>query len=321
MTHLKLPVIADAADYKNHFNDDVWQQAAALICARHHLSNAPLQRSPQGENIIFFVDTGFVIKIYAPFRESYRREKAALEFAHGKLCIEMPEVLYAGELEGWSYLVMTRLAGFAARAVWPEIEMRERLEIVSRLGVALKNLHNHTAPLSSSALNLDWHGFIERQAQTCVERQRACGANPEWLDSLPAYIAARLGLLPTEYKPALLHGDVHFGNLLLAQENGRWRISGLFDFGDSLCGFHEYEFVAPGVLMVQGDRELQRELLLAYGYKESQLDSNLRARLMLLTILYECSDLRKYALRLSPEAVNFTLQELEAAIWTFATDQ
>ena len=73
--------------------------------------------------------------------------------------------------------------------------------------------------------------------------------------------------------------------------------------------------------MVQGDRELQRELLLAYGYKESQLDSNLRARLMLLTILYECSDLRKYALRLSPEAVNFTLQELEAAIWTFATDQ
>jgi hygromycin-B 7''-O-kinase len=320
MAHLKLPIIADADQYKNHFNDDVWQQAAALICARHNIPDAPLQRSRQGENIIFFVDQRFVIKIYAPFRESYRREKAALEFARGKLCIETPEILCAGELEGWSYLVMTRLAGFPAREVWPEIEMRGRIEIVSRLGVALRNLHNHAAPLSHSALNLDWHGFIERQAQTCVERQRACGANPQWLNSLPAYVDARSKLLPTRYKPVLLHGDVHFGNLLLAEENGRWRISGLFDFGDSLCGFHEYEFVAPGVLMVQGARELQRALLLAYGYKESQLDANLRARLMLLTILYECSDLRKYALRLMPEALNFTLQELEAAIWTFAAD-
>jgi len=112
----------------------------------------------------------------------------------------------------------------------------------------------------------------------------------------------------------------HIGNLLLAQENGHWKITGLFDFGDSFCGFHEYDFVAPGVLMVQGSRELQRAILLAYGYKESQLDMNLRARLMLLTVLYECSDLRKYALRLMPKAITFTLDELEAAIWTFAAE-
>jgi Ser/Thr protein kinase RdoA (MazF antagonist) len=115
------------------------------------------------------------------------------------------------------------------------------------------------------------------------------------------------------------HGDVHAGNLLLSQECGRWVISGLVDFGDSLCGFGEYEFVAPGVLMVQGDGELQRELLLAYGYPEERLDPSLRARLMLLTILYECSDLRKYALRLDPRAMNLTLDQLERAIWRFTT--
>jgi hypothetical protein len=102
--------------------------------------------------------------------------------------------------------------------------------------------------------------------------------------------------------------------------NGRWEITGLFDFADSFCGFHEYDFVSPGVLMAQGSRELQRALLLAYGYQESQLDASLRARLMLLTVLYECSDLRKYALRLTPEAVNFTLDELEAAVWKFAAE-
>ncbi len=317
---LNLPVIADTADYKRHFSNDVWQQAVAIICDRHHLPYTSLRRSQQGENIIFFVDERLVIKIFAPFRESYLREKAALEFANGKLGIETPAILCAGELEGWSYLVVTQLRGVPAREAWLEIELHERIGIVSCLGVALKSLHNHAAPLSQPALNRDWHGFIERQAKMSVERQRACGANPEWLERLPGYIAARLELLPAEYEPALLHGDVHLGNLLLAQENGHWKITGLFDFGDSFCGFHEYDFVAPGVLMVQGSRELQRAILLAYGYKESQLDMNLRARLMLLTVLYECSDLRKYALRLMPKAITFTLDELEAAIWTFAAE-
>jgi hygromycin-B 7''-O-kinase len=317
---LKLPVIASTNDYERHFNADVWQQAAATICARHRISYTTLRRSPQGENIIFFVDGSLVIKIFAPFRENYLREVSALEFAHGKLGIESPKVVHTGELEGWSYLVMTQLAGHASRAVWSEITVRDRLEIVSRVGVAMRELHAHEAPLSEAALNRDWHAFLERQARTSVERQRACGANPQWLQSLPAYIAARLELLPTQFKPVLLHGDVHAGNVLLTETGGRWHFAGLIDFGDSLCGFHEYEFVAPGVLMVQGNRELQRALLLAYGYSEAQLDLNLRARLMLLTILYECSDLRKYALRLAPTAVHLTLDELERAIWTFASD-
>jgi hygromycin-B 7''-O-kinase len=318
MVRLNLPLITDAAAYETHFNDDVWRQAAATICARHQLAYTTLRRSLQGENIIFFVDERFVIKIYAPFRESYRREKAALHFAAGKTGIETPAILYAGELEGWSYLLLTQLVGSVAKLVWAEIETRERIEIVSRLGVALKSLHAHAAPLSPSAVKRDWRGFIERQAQTCVERQRACGANPEWLARLPAYITERLEMLPTEYNPVLLHGDVHPGNLLLAHERGRWTITGLLDFGDSLCGYHEYDFVAPGVLMLQGSRELQRAFLLAYGYAEAELNAQLRSRLMLLTVLYECSDLRKYAMRLRPEALHLTLDELETAIWTFA---
>ena len=320
MMRLNLPVVADAIHYESHFHDGVWQQAAAAICARHQLPYASLRRSPQGENIVFFIDQRFMLKIFAPFRDSYGRETAALEFAHGKLGIDTPELLYTGDLEGWSYLVMTQLGGFPARDAWAAINSHERMEIVSHLGAALKNLHNHVAPLSHPALNRDWHGFIERQVQTCVERQRASGANPEWLERLPAYIAKRLELLPAEYNPVLLHGDIHLGNLLLTQGNGGWKLTGVFDFGDSLCGFHEYEFVAPGVLMVQGNRELQRMFLLAYGYKESQLDMNLCARLMLLTILYECSNLRKYAMRLVPAAVNCTLDELEAAIWTFTAE-
>jgi hygromycin-B 7''-O-kinase len=315
---IDLPAIPDADAYQRHFNDDAWRHFAAAVCARHNLSPSGLRRAPRGENIIFLVGERHVVKIYAPLRNGYARERAALDFAAGKLGVKTPAILHAGELEGWSYLVMTQLAGVPMREAWPSVGPRERIAIVRRLAAALKSLHAHPAPRPPSPLDRDWHGFIERQARACVERQRACGANPAWLDRLPSYVGERLGLLPAEFEPVLLHGDVHPLNVLLAQERGRWEVSGLFDFGDSLCGHREYEFVAPGVLMLQGSRDMQREFLLAYGYEESQLDLDLRARLMLLTVLYECSDLRKYALRLHPEAVNYTLDELEAAIWAFA---
>jgi hygromycin-B 7''-O-kinase len=316
---LTLPSISDINTYSQHFNDDVWRRAAATICERHRIPYASLRRSPQGDNIIFFLDETLIVKIYAPFHDNYSREVAALEFVRGKFSIRTPEIAYVGELEGWSYIVMTQLAGHASLEVWAGVERRDRLEIVSRLGVALSELHAYDAPLQTP-LNRDWRGFVERQAREAVSRQSACGANPEWLESLPAYIGARTGLLPPDDRLVFLHGDIHAGNLLLARERGRWIIAGLIDFGDSLCGLREYDFLAPGVLMVQGDRELQRELLLAYGYTEAQLDLDLRARLMLLTILYEHSDLRKYALRLEPPGVRLKLDELERAIWKFAPE-
>lgn len=321
MIRWTLPDMAGASDFRAQVYDGVWLQGAAAICARHNLAYATLGRSPLGENIIFFVDDRWVIKIFAPLRDGYLRERAALEFAAGKLDVETPEIVYTGEIEGWSYLVMTRLAGSPAREIWAEMKFHEQVETVSHLGAALNSLHSYGAPLSHSALNRDWHGFIERQATSSIERQRACGANSQWLERLPAYVAERLDLLQRDFRPVLLHGDVHLGNLLLGRESGQWKVRGLCDFADSMCGFPEYDFVAPGVLMMQGDRTLQRAFLLAYGYEESQLDVSLRARLMLLTVLYECSDLRKYALRLRPEAVNFTLDELEAAIWTFAVER
>ena len=69
--------------------------------------------------------------------------------------------------------------------------------------------------------------------------------------------------------------------------------------------------------MIQGQGDLQREFFRFFGYAESQIDETLRNRLMLLTCFYEWSDLRRYAIRLRPEAVDYSLEELEKAIWNF----
>jgi aminoglycoside phosphotransferase len=311
---MKTPSILTAEDFRRHFRDEFWQTAAETICRRHNLSFQNLRRADAGEHIVFLADERFVIKIYTPFRRGFGREKAGLEFARGKTSLPLPEILFAGEIEEFDYLVLTWLGGVSmTREIWLGLEKREQIQVVAQLAAGLKELHSHGA----QDIDFDWQGFIELQAATVIERQKALGAPPEWLTRLPVFLAESLPLLPPDSKTVFLHGDIHFGNLRLTANDGGWRISGLFDFADSLSGFYEYEFLAVGVLMIQGQGELQREFFRAYGYRESDLDETLRRRLMLLTVLYECADLRRYALRLKPEAVDFTLDELERAIWNF----
>jgi len=311
---MKLSSILTAEDFQKHFRSELWTNAARVICQKHNIPVRHLQRSEHGENIVFLVDERFVVKIYTPFRQGFRREKSALEFARNKIYLPITEILFEGEIEGFDYLVFNQHKGvLMTRERWLGLNKSEQIDVVSQLADGLKELHSHNA----QAINFDWQNFVERQALTVFERQKANGVNAKILERLPFYVEENLNLLPQNFAPVFLHGDIHFGNLRLIKTVGRWRISALFDFADSLRGFHEYEFVAIGVLMIQGQSDVQREFFRSYGYSESEIDGGLRRRLMLLTVLYEHSNLRKYALRLRAEAADYTLEELEKNIWSF----
>lgn len=311
---MKLSSLLTTEEFEKAFRDERWREAARIVCGRHGLSFERLTRAEHGENIVFLVDESYVIKIYTPFRRGFERERAALLFAGGKTSLPVPEILFEGELERFKYLVITQKKGrLMTRADWLDLETKEQIRIVRELARGLGELHGRDA----GEISFDWKGFIERQARTALERQRAGGASADWLEKIPVFLEANLSLLEQTGPDAFLHGDVHFGNLRMAEAGAGRRISALFDFADSLKGFFEYDFVAVGVLMIQGQAEIQKEFFRAYGYAESDLDETLRRRLMLLTILYECSNLRKYALRLRPEAARYTLEELERAIWCF----
>ncbi len=308
---MSFPLISSSEEFDRHFRDEFWRNFARTICGRHGIGEVDLQRSPYGENVVFLAGEDHVVKIYTPFRRGFLREKAALEFLSGKTSLKVPQITAAGSVESYDYLVMTQLKGDEmAWKEWQKADGREQTALAAKMGAALKELHS----LNAGEIAFDWNAFLRHQTATVLERQKTAGGNPEWLESLPRYLEENLSLLPKDPAPVFLHGDVHFGNLRIEKEKDEWVVTGLFDFADSLTGFHEYEFVAPGVLVMQGLGEVQREFFRAYGYADKDIDETLRRRLMLLTVLYECSDLRKYALRLRPEAVNFTLDELERAI-------
>lgn len=312
---LQTEAIKSPDDFKKHFNDGVWYKTAEDICRENNIAFNTLSRSEGGEHIVFFVDDNFIVKIYTPFRGGFAREKRALEFAHGKTSLKLPQMICSGTSHGVEYLVMTQMRGAqVSRHEWLRMNTGDQINLLIQLAQGLRQLHWHPA----EEIDFDWDKFIEQQIETCIDRQIAAKANPRWLDALPKYLEESVALLPKNSSHSFLHGDIHFGNLRVKNEDGQWVISGLFDLADSLTGFHEYEFLAPTLLMIQGQGDLQREFFRAYGYADTDIDETLRRRLMLLTVLYECSDLRRYALRLSPAAVDLTFDELERAIWPFA---
>src|ERR1051326_2191756 len=314
---LRLPAISHSSEYERCFRDQVWETVASEICRRNRISYTRILRSALGENIVFLVDKTFVIKIFAPFRNTYSREISALRLAHGKSPVRTPTLICNGEIEGWFYLVATQLAGSTLCNAWDSLAAADQFEIVSGLGLGLKQLHSWEVKLAEteSSNHLDWETFIERQIVVSLERVR--GMKQDWKDSLQRFLSMNLSLLPIHYKRVLLHGDLNPGNFLVETEEGQWKIAGLVDFADSLCGFHEYDFITPAIQMAFGNRRLQRALLLSYGYNERELDLHLRCRLMLLTILHESTLLQEAIQRIGPKAHELSLEKLEAEIWSF----
>lgn len=312
---MKFPVIKSEKVFDAHFQSEIWLDVSKEICRRHQISFSFLKRANSSDHIVFFIDDHLILKIYRPFRNCFEREMKALEFIGGKTDFKTPEIVQIGEIENFQYAFITKISGAEmTRHDWLKVPEKQQIEFITKLAVGLKQIHQ----INPESFDCDWAEFVEDRAATFVQRQITNGVNSKVIEVLPAFIEENLKHIPKNSPTVFMHSDIHFGNLRVSNLNGNLEITGLFDFADSRRGFHEYDFLAVGLLIIQGQREIQREFFKAYGYSDNELDEAMRKRLMMLTMLYETSDLRRYALRLKSEAVDFSLDELEKGIWSFA---
>jgi aminoglycoside phosphotransferase len=311
---MKFPEIKSEKDFDAHFDSGIWLDIAKEICQRHKVSFNRLERADSSDHIVFYIDDSLILKIYRPFRNCFERETKAVKFIGGKTDFKTPEIVQIGEIENLNYVFLTQIPGAAmTRSDWLKVPEKQQIAFISKLACGLKQIHN----LNADFFECNWAEFVKDRAETFVERQIAHGVNPEIIKALPSFIEENLKLVPVNSQTVFMHSDVHFGNLRVSNSNRNLEIAGLFDFADSRRGFYEYDFLAIGLLIIQGQAKLQREFFKAYGYSENDLDETMRKRLMMLTMLYETSDLKRYAKRLKLEAVDFSLEELEKSIWNF----
>ncbi len=203
-------------------------------------------------------------RVYFSMQQSvYNADLSVAERLYGRLNVTTPEIYVHGMLDGWLYLVMSRISGVYLSDIWDTLDDESRLRIIIELAEVVAQLHAVPAD-NMPLLGNNWLQTVARRIETCVQRHREQVVPDYWLEQISGYLAYAAPLYPPDFSPAIVSGDIHQYHLLVSQENRRCRLKGLFDFDDALIGFKEYDLAAAGLFVMAGNPALLRAFLLAY---------------------------------------------------------
>ncbi len=310
-----LPAVPDEKAFEALRGDALpWLPAIRTICARHGLSAEQAFAERTGSNVVFQVERGPWIKLFPPlWPGDHLRERTGLLAARAVEGLAIPQLLHEGEVEGWPYVVLSHIPGRPIGLVWPSLVETVRVDLARQLGALLKRFHTEVEVASCAPIHEDWPAYARALRTDAVARQASYGLDPAWVSDLERFVAA---LPPMDAgRPVVLHADVTDQHVFIQEDGGRWSVTGLIDFGDTMIGDAEYEFAAPLVFLTQGQPAVQRALLEGYGHPSASLTPGLGRRLAAWALLHRWGRIPSYG-RFAAGPPARHLDDLVASIWT-----
>ncbi|OGT37465.1 MAG: phosphotransferase [Gammaproteobacteria bacterium RIFCSPHIGHO2_12_FULL_37_14] len=316
MPKIILPPVNSFEEYeKFKLSNDMLESAAKEIIAYHHLPDDSLSLF-EGTNIVFAYGNR-VIKIYPPVHQDhFQNEVLVMKHLKNKLSVKTPEIEYEGTISGWPYIVMNRLDGVLLEGLWEKLDETNKITIIHELGSLIREVHSLSTD-GLEAIDCHWTQFISQQINQCVAQHHATKLPEALLSQIPNYLATVKAFLPVIKKPVLLTGEYTPMNFLVTQKLGIWHIDGLIDFGDCMLGLSEYDLLGPGVFLIQGDKKLLKEFLLAYGYTSGNITPLLSRQLTALMLLHRYSNLGVQIRISNWKNKVSSLSDLEKLVWGF----
>ena len=292
-----------------------WQAALDRIMAEHQLVSSSWTRAALGRNIVFVSPTA-VIKLGPPiWRGEMQREATALSAIVGRLPVATPALLAVGQLDGWDYLVQTPLPGTNLRTVWTELDAATRAALAYQHGTLMAALHALPTQDLPAHLAFDWQAMLAAQRAECVSEMQRAGV----ADALVQQIEPYLDATPWDNEPPmLLHGDLTHLNMLVTEQAGSWRISGLIDWGDVKIGARMHELISPGVHMYQGDAASLRAWYRGYGWAQHATAARDQHQIMTRAMLYYADDFARLIQTVPGAAQCQDWHAMAAAFWQLA---
>jgi hygromycin-B 7''-O-kinase len=285
-----LPALSDYEAFSTWRADPSrWLPIANDIAHGHGLKTASPHIFTTGTNLVLGLGDELILKIFPPFlRGQFVSEYAALTQLQGRLSIPIPEILFEGERDGWPYLVITRLTGIIGSEAWPGLSEDQKERVLGQIGAVIAEVQR--APLGElSRIEPGWQQFLPAQIAGCRARHTRLGLAQKFLDGFDDILRHAGALIPLD-QPVILTGEYIPENFLLSRDGNGWRLSGLFDFGDVMTGFGEYDLLGPSAFMAAGMKRRVRSLLEGYGYADADINPALKRRLMALLLLHRFSD-------------------------------
>lgn len=289
----QLPRLTDAASFRAFRSAPAqWLPVALDIARSHGLDTSAPHVFATGTNLVVGLGETLILKIFPPLlRAQFVSERGSLLQLAGRLPLPIPEIVAEGMRDGWLYLIITRLSGTLGSEVWPHLPEDQKEHVLRQIGETIVAVQR--VPLGPLAqIEPRWDEFMRRQMQGCRARHTRLGLAPKFLAGLDDLLRDAEALIPMDAPPVILIGEYIPENFLLACHDGQWSLKGLFDFGDVLAGWRDYDLLGPSAFMAAGRPGRVRSLLEGFGY--SKPDFALKRRLMALMLLHRASDLNSH---------------------------
>ncbi|AMA61682.1 phosphotransferase [Bradyrhizobium sp. CCGE-LA001] len=311
---MTLPHLTDAESFRAFRSASSQWLPIALDIARSHGFDADAPHVfATGTNLVIGLGDKLILKIFPPLlRAQFVSERGSLTQLNGRLHLPIPEIVAEGERDGWPYLIITRLAGTLGSEVWPHLPEDQKERLLRQIGETIASVQR--VPLGAlGRIEPRWDDFMRRQMQGCRARHTRLGLAPKFLAGLDDLLCDAEQLIPMDAPPVILIGEYIPENFLLACDDGQWSLAGLFDFGDVLAGWRDYDLLGPSAFMAAGRPGRVKNLLEGFGYPKP--DDALKRRLMALMLLHRASDLNSHICIEGWQEQANDLIELQELIW------
>ncbi|MDB5515547.1 MAG: phosphotransferase [Tardiphaga sp.] len=286
-----LPALTGAEAFRAWRADRAqWLPAVTAIARDHALPYDSVEAFSTGTNLVVALDDRLILKLFPPmFRSQFVSEHTSLALLDGRLSVPIPKIVFKGEREQWPYLVITRLDGILGTEAWPLLPEDQKENVLGQIGETIAEVQR--APIGDLAhLEPNWKQFIAKQIEGCRARHQRLGLPPKHLAGLDELLRQAPELIPMHAAPVILIGEYIPENILLSCHSGDWKLSGLFDFGDVMTGWGEYDLLGPSAFMTAGMPRRVQRLLRGFGYSPADIDEALTRRLLILMLLHRASD-------------------------------
>ena len=290
---MAFPQFADANVFRAFRSDpSQWLPIALDIARGHGFDISAPHVFSTGTNLVVGLGEKLILKIFPPMlREQFVSERGSLTQLAGQLDLPIPDIVAEGTRDGWPYLIITRLSGTLGSEVWPQLPEAQKERLLRQIGETIAAVQR--APLGPLAgIEPRWDEFMRRQIQGCRARHIRLGLAPKFLAGLDDLLRDAEELIPMDAPPVILIGEYIPENFLLGCHDDQWSLKGLFDFGDVLAGWRDYDLLGPSAFMAAGRPGRVKSLLEGFGYSEP--DFALKRRLMALMLLHRASDLNSH---------------------------